>query len=85
MKKGRGGRFAPSRPSGLLPILPRAGVPWAVAPRAASPAARSAPKLMEMAQEAYQEVVARNPDYVEWQGGHPQLGVVEGFAAAHRD
>ncbi len=31
-----------------------------------SPAARSAPKLMEMAQDAYQEVVARNPAYVEW-------------------
>ena len=39
-----------------------------------SPAARSAPKLMRMAQEAYQEVVARNPMYVEWMGDHPQLG-----------
>ena len=39
-----------------------------------SPAARSAPKLMEMAQEAYQEVVARNPLYVEWMADYPHLG-----------
>lgn len=39
-----------------------------------SPAARSAPKLMEMAKEAYQEVVARNPMYVEWMADYPQLG-----------
>ncbi|WP_433382435.1 LysR family transcriptional regulator [Actinoplanes sp. CA-142083] len=40
-----------------------------------SPAARSAPKLMEMAQEAYQEVVARNPPYVEWMVDYPHLGL----------
>jgi DNA-binding transcriptional LysR family regulator len=39
-----------------------------------SPAARSAPKLMEMAQDAYQEVVARNPAYVGWITGYPHLG-----------
>ena len=39
-----------------------------------SPAARGAPKLMEMAQEAYQEVVARNPTYVEWMTDYPHLG-----------
>ena len=39
-----------------------------------SPAARSAPKLMEMAQESYQEVVARNPMYVEWMADYPHLG-----------
>jgi len=39
-----------------------------------SPAARSAPKLMRMAQESYQEVVARNPMYVEWLVDYPQLG-----------
>jgi len=39
-----------------------------------SPAARSAPKLMRMAEEAYEEVVARNPLYVEWMADHPQLG-----------
>jgi len=39
-----------------------------------SPAERSAPKLMRMAQEAYQEVVARNPMYVEWLSDHPHLG-----------
>jgi len=39
-----------------------------------SPAARSAPKLMRMAEEAYQEVVARNPLYVEWMADHPHLG-----------
>jgi len=39
-----------------------------------SPAARSAPKLMSMAEEAYQEVVARNTAYVEWVADHAQLG-----------
>ena len=39
-----------------------------------SQAARSAPKLMRMAEEAYQEVVARNPMYVEWMTDYPQLG-----------
>jgi hypothetical protein len=39
-----------------------------------SPAARIAPRLTAMAEEAYQEVVARNPMYVEWTVAHPQLG-----------
>jgi len=39
-----------------------------------SPAARIAPRLTEMAVEAYQEVVARNPIYVEWMRDYPQLG-----------
>ena len=40
-----------------------------------SPAARGAPRLVGMALEAYQEAVARNPSYLEWQREHPQLGV----------
>src|SRR5512138_775906 len=38
-----------------------------------SPAARSASRLMEMAGEAYQEAVARNPAYVEWVAAYPHL------------
>jgi hypothetical protein len=29
---------------------------------------------MRMAEEAYQEVVARNSAYVEWMADHPQQG-----------
>jgi DNA-binding transcriptional LysR family regulator len=39
-----------------------------------SQAARVAPRLMTMAAEAYSEVVARNPMYVEWLVDYPQLG-----------
>jgi DNA-binding transcriptional LysR family regulator len=39
-----------------------------------SPAARYAPRLMALAGESYQEVVARNPRYVEWLRNYPQLG-----------
>jgi DNA-binding transcriptional LysR family regulator len=39
-----------------------------------SPAARVAPRLMGMALESYQEVVARNPMYLEWLVDYPQLG-----------
>jgi len=39
-----------------------------------SPAARVASRLLDMAVAAYQEVVARNPLYVEWMADHPQLG-----------
>jgi len=39
-----------------------------------SPAARVAPRLMDMACESYQEVVARNPRYVEWLDAYPHLG-----------
>jgi hypothetical protein len=45
-----------------------------------SEAARSAPKLMEMAQEAYVEVVARNPSYLTWRGNYAHLGIVDGLA-----
>jgi len=40
----------------------------------ATPAARIAPRLVRLAQEAYQEVVARNPRYVAWMADYPQLG-----------
>ena len=46
-----------------------------------SPAARSAGRLMEMAQEAYQEVVARNPAYVDWILAYSHLGVVSSVAS----
>jgi DNA-binding transcriptional LysR family regulator len=39
-----------------------------------SPAAHGAGRIMRMAQESYEEVVARNPRYVEWVAAHPQLG-----------
>jgi DNA-binding transcriptional LysR family regulator len=39
-----------------------------------STAARVAPRLTNMAVEAYQEVVARNPMYVEWLADYPHLG-----------
>jgi DNA-binding transcriptional LysR family regulator len=38
------------------------------------PAARIAPRVMEMAGDAYQEMAARNPDYIEWLKDYPQLG-----------
>lgn len=44
-----------------------------------SPAGRSADKLVEMGQEAYLEVVSRNPAYVEWLGDYPHLGVSDGM------
>lgn len=37
-------------------------------------AARSAPKMLEMAEAAYREVVARNTAYVEWMADYPHLG-----------
>ncbi|WP_250003997.1 LysR family transcriptional regulator [Actinoplanes sp. M2I2] len=49
-----------------------------------SMAALSSAKLMVMAQEAYQEVVERNPDFVDWMRDHPHLGVVgRGLAAVN--
>jgi DNA-binding transcriptional LysR family regulator len=46
-----------------------------------SPAANTATTLMVMAQEAYQEVVSRNPLYVEWIADYPHLGgAVDGLA-----
>ncbi len=38
-----------------------------------SPAAQIAPRLLGMALESYREAVARNPTYVEWLDGYPQL------------
>jgi DNA-binding transcriptional LysR family regulator len=39
-----------------------------------SPGAKIAPRLMEMATEAYRDAAARNPMYVEWMVDYPQLG-----------
>ena len=39
-----------------------------------SPATTAAPRLMEMAGAGYQEVIARNPLYLEWMVDYPQLG-----------
>jgi DNA-binding transcriptional LysR family regulator len=39
-----------------------------------SPAAQVAPRLIGMAVDAYEEVVARNPRYVEWTRAFPHLG-----------
>jgi DNA-binding transcriptional LysR family regulator len=39
-----------------------------------SPAARFAPWLLGMAFDAYQEVAARNPLYLQWMRQHPHLG-----------
>jgi DNA-binding transcriptional LysR family regulator len=39
-----------------------------------SPAARFAPRLVEMAQESYLDAVGRNPRYVSWMADYPQLG-----------
>lgn len=38
-----------------------------------SPAAQSAPTILRMAQEAYHEVMARNPRYLAWAADHHQL------------
>jgi DNA-binding transcriptional LysR family regulator len=46
-----------------------------------SPAADNAMKLVEMAQDAYEEVVARNPSYLEWMADYPHLGAVDGLTA----
>ena len=47
-----------------------------------SPAARIAPRLTEMAIEAYQEVVARNPMYVVWMRDYPHLGGAQAAVGA---
>jgi len=39
-----------------------------------SPAARIAPRLMDLATASYHEAVARNPAYMEWLQDYPQLG-----------
>jgi DNA-binding transcriptional LysR family regulator len=46
-----------------------------------SPGARIAARLMGMARDAYQDVVARNPAYVEWLQDYPQLGADARLAA----
>jgi DNA-binding transcriptional LysR family regulator len=45
-----------------------------------SPAALSAPKLIEFAQDAYAEVAARNPAYLDWRVDYPHLGAFDGLA-----
>ncbi|MEU4244178.1 LysR family transcriptional regulator [Actinoplanes sp. NPDC026619] len=59
-----------SRPMRGAPLRWRQVLGW----HPESPAARSATKLIEMAEEAYQEVVSRNPLYVEWTKEYPHLG-----------
>ncbi|MEU4557761.1 LysR family transcriptional regulator [Actinoplanes sp. NPDC023936] len=58
-----------SRPLKGAPLRWRIAVGW----HPESPAARSAPKLMQMATEAYQDVIARNENYVKWVAAHPDL------------
>ncbi|MEU8239810.1 LysR family transcriptional regulator [Actinoplanes missouriensis] len=58
-----------SRPLKGAPLRWRIAVGW----HPDSPAARSAPKLMQMANEAYQDVIARNENYVKWVADHPGL------------
>ncbi|AEV86165.1 LysR family transcriptional regulator [Actinoplanes sp. SE50] len=40
-----------------------------------SPAARSAPQVLELAREAYQDVINRNAGYVAWSQDHPTVAV----------
>lgn len=47
-----------------------------------SPASRSAPKLMDHAQEAYQEILARNEHYTQWMQSLPGAGGNSHLAAA---
>jgi DNA-binding transcriptional LysR family regulator len=46
-----------------------------------SPAARIAPRLLDMATAAYRDSVAHNPLYLKWIKGFPQLGVTNTAAA----
>jgi len=66
-----------SRPLAGAPLRWRQVLGW----HPDSPAARVAPRLMGMGQDAYQEVVARNPMYVEWMREYPHLGVQQVLAA----
>ncbi|WP_328476870.1 LysR family transcriptional regulator [Actinoplanes sp. NBC_00393] len=45
-----------------------------------SPAARSAPKLMALADEAYQDVITRNEAYMEWMRTTPQINGITPIA-----
>ncbi|MFC7530747.1 LysR family transcriptional regulator [Actinoplanes sp. GCM10030250] len=47
-----------------------------------SPAARSAPKLMALADEAYQDVIARNEAYQEWMRSGPDVSGITGVELA---
>ena len=58
-----------SRPLKGAPLRWRLAFGW----HPESPAARSAPALMALAQEAYQDVITRNEAYVRWMAAHPQL------------
>jgi DNA-binding transcriptional LysR family regulator len=58
------------RPLAGAPLRWRQGLGW----HPDSTAARVAPRLLDMAVAAYQEVVARNPLYIEWMADYPQLG-----------
>ncbi|GAA4971754.1 LysR family transcriptional regulator [Actinoplanes utahensis] len=57
-----------SRPLRGAPLRWRVVLGW----HPDSPAARSAPKLMAHAKEAYQEALARNENYMEWIRSQPQ-------------
>jgi hypothetical protein len=74
------------RPPAELTHRPLAGAPlrWrqVLGWHPDSPAARAAPRLLGMAIEAYEEAVARNPPYLDWQADHPLLGVRHQLAAA---
>jgi DNA-binding transcriptional LysR family regulator len=73
------------RPPAGLSHRPLAGAPlrWrqVLGWHPESPAAAIAPRLLQMATEAYRDAVARNPQYVLWQTAHPQLGVTALAAA----
>jgi DNA-binding transcriptional LysR family regulator len=69
------------RPPAGLTHLPLQGAPlrWrqVLGWHPDSPAAKAAGRLMGMAGEAYAEVVARNPLYLEWLVDYPQLGAAQ--------
>jgi hypothetical protein len=60
-----------SRPMRGAPLRWRLVLGW----HPDTPAADSATKVLGMAREAYEEVVARNPLYLEWAADLPHLGV----------
>jgi DNA-binding transcriptional LysR family regulator len=74
------------RPPAGLTHRPMRGAPlrwrYVVGWHPESTAARGAEKLLEMAQEAYVEVAARNPAYLEWRLGYPHLGVADASQVA---
>lgn len=66
------------RPPAGLALVPLAGAPlrWrqVLGWHPDSTAAAVVPWLMELAEAAYQEAVARNPRYLEWLRDYPQFG-----------